>query len=214
MIKAVLFDLDGTLLNTLDDIRYFVNEMLSRHGYPTISREQTAAYVGDGAKKLIERALPENADVESCFSEFMVRFSASDGKRTTLYDGELQTLVRLRERGMRLAVITNKPQAAADGCIRQFFPEKMFDFVGGDSGRFPRKPDPALSLYCAKVLHVPPSQCAFVGDGETDAEVAKAAGMHGIGALWGYRSKKQLLSVGANLFASDFSRLSNILEIL
>lgn len=213
MLKAVLFDLDGTLLDTLADIRAHVNGMLRAFSYPEISLEQARAFVGDGAHRLIERSLPDGApDREACYSYFIERFSHSDQAETRLFEGELPFLHRLKEQGLKLAVVTNKPQAAAEGCIQRFFPQGLFDFIGGDTGMLPCKPDPSLARYCALTLRVSPSECAFVGDGETDVLTASSAGMLGVSVLWGYRTQEQLRAVGATRFASDFAALEKILK--
>ncbi len=212
MIRAVLFDLDGTILDTLSDIRRYVNDMLRARSYPEISLEQTRRYVGDGARQLIDRALPKDApDAEACFEAFRSAFAHNDQSETRLYPGELAVLKRLKAT-KKLAVVTNKPQDAAEGCIRHFFPEGLFDFVGGDMGMFPCKPDPSLARYCALSLRVSPAECVFVGDGETDVLTARRAGMRGVSVLWGYRSKERLEEAGAELFAQNFSELEKILE--
>ncbi len=211
-MKAIFFDLDGTLCNTLGDIQFHVNKMLASRGYPEISEEETKAYVGDGAKKLIERALPNGAeDIDGCYEEFLASFSVSDGRLLSLYEGEREALDALKERGFLLAVITNKPQAATLGTLKKFFPEDYFSFVGGDSGMFPVKPDPSLTRYAALTLRVSLKDCVFVGDGEQDVFTAKNAGMRGISALWGYRTRAQLNLAGATEFAENFAELLKIL---
>ena len=213
MIKAVLFDLDGTLLDTVPDIQASVNDMLRRHGYPEIDYAQTCAYVGDGAKMLIERALPEGApDLDACYEDFRVHFAASKNELTRLYPDEMETLSALRARGLKIGVVTNKPQDAAENVLGQFFPEDFFDFIGGDSGLFPCKPDPSLARYAALSMRVSPADCAFVGDGETDARVAQNAGMQGVSVLWGYRTREQLEAAGAKVFVKDFPELQKFLE--
>ncbi len=212
-MKAIFFDLDGTLCNTLADIRFHVNKMLSSRGYPQISEQQTKSYVGDGARKLIERALPEGAeDVEGCYEEFLAGFSVSDGSLLSLYEGEKEALDALKEKGYQLAVITNKPQAATYGTLKKFFPEGYFGFVGGDSGMFPVKPDPSLTRYAALSMRVSLKDCVFVGDGEQDVRTAKNAGMRGIAALWGYRTRAELVRAGATEFAESFGDLLKILQ--
>ena len=213
MIKAVLFDLDGTLLDTVPDIQACVNETLRRRGYPEMDHERICAYVGDGAKALIERVLPEHAaDLDACYEDFRVRFAASANTFTRLYADERETLSAIRAHGWKMGVVTNKPQDAAENVLRRFFPAGLFDFVGGDSGMFPCKPDPSLARYAALTLRVSPAECAFVGDGETDAAVAKNAGMIGVSALWGYRTRAQLERAGATRFAASFKELQKILE--
>lgn len=211
-MKAVLFDLDGTLLDTVSDIHICVNDMLKKYGYPEISPERTRAYIGNGAKKLIERALPAGAqNFEECYTYYRKQFAGSGNEHTRLFAGELETLSRLKARGLQLAVITNKPQDATESCIRKFFPAGLFDFVGGDSGLFPCKPDPSLALYAALSMRVPVSECVFIGDGETDVQTARNAGMGHIAVLWGYRTREQLEQAGAFRFAACFDDLEKFL---
>ena len=215
MLKAVFFDLDGTLLDTVPDIRACVNASLEKFGYPAITYAQTCAYVGDGAKKLIERALPPSCpDLDACYEDFRVRFAADDSGHTRLYPDEREVLSALRARGLKLAVITNKPQDAALRVLGKFFPAGTFDFIGGDTGMFPCKPDPSLVRYAALTLRLSPAECAFVGDGEPDVRVAANAGMCGVSVLWGYRTRAQLEGAGARLFADSFLGLQKILQKL
>lgn len=213
MVKAILFDLDGTLLDTLADIRAHVNEILRQYGYAEITVEQAKEYIGNGARRLIERSLPPNAqDTEECYLSFKERFSHSDNALTRLFDGELPFLLRLKEAGIKLAVVTNKLQEATERCVRRFFPQGLFDFVGGDTGMFPCKPDPSLARYAALTLRTAAADCAFVGDGETDVLTARRAEMFGVSVLWGYRTREQLAAAGATTFASDFAELEKILK--
>lgn len=210
MAGAALFDLDGTLLDTVPDIHACLCESCAAFGYEAPDLEKTRVCVGNGARVLAERILPVGAPVEPFLRDFRARYAASENGLTRRYAGD-ELLFQLKERGMKLAVITNKPQEAADRVVEQFFPG-LFDFVGGDSGSFPVKPDPSLALYCALTLRVPRRECVFIGDGETDAETAHRAGMRHIAVLWGYRSKKQLEEAGAKTFASDFQTLFSLLE--
>lgn len=215
MVRAVIFDLDGTLLDTVEDIRAHVNAMLRLFGYPEITLEQTRAYIGDGAHKLVERALPRGAEnAEECYGYFRRIFAESDNSLTHLFAGEKEALGELCSRGVKLAVVTNKPQNAADGCMKKFFSDIPFAFVGGDTGEYPCKPDPALTLRAVRMLGAEPADCAFVGDGETDVKTARNAGIRGVSCLWGYRSREQLERAGAVRFAADFSDLQKILENL
>lgn len=208
-MRAVLFDLDGTLLDTLPDIARSLNETLLFYGYPACPLAQVRMYVGDGAKKLVERALPAGAaDVEEVYAAFRERYGKSDHGLTAPYLGMHEALTELRARGMKLAVITNKPQEAAKACVEKFY-GGLFDFVGGDSGMFPCKPDPSLSRYCALTLRVPMGECLFVGDGEADVRTAKSAGMRCVSVLWGYRTREQLAAAGADSFISSPAELRN-----
>ena len=150
-------------------------------------------------------------ELEACYEYFREHFSRNTQERTRLYEGEIETLSALKARGLKLGVVTNKPQDATEGCIQKFFPEGLFDFVGGDTGSFPCKPDPSLAQYAALSLRVAPSECAFVGDGETDAMVARNAGMFGVSVLWGYRTQEELSRVGASRFVSSYEELFRVL---
>lgn len=207
MVKAILFDLDGTLLDTVADIRASLNEMLRRYSFPELDSERTKRCIGDGAHKLVERALPEGADcVEECYAAFKKLYAESKNNLTGPYDGAVAFLSQAKERGIKLAIVTNKPDEATRHCVQKFFPD-TFDYVAGDSGMFPCKPDPALARFTALSLRVAPAECVFVGDGETDVKTAIHAGMRGIAVTWGYRSREALLRAGATEFADSFEEL-------
>lgn len=212
MIKAVIFDLDGTLLDTLPDIQFVLNETLKKFGYPEITREQARAYIGEGARRLVERALPSGAEnTEEFFEYFKTVYASCNNKHTRPFEGITELLARLKAQGVKLAIITNKPQAATEECVKQFF-AGVFDFVGGDGGLFPVKPDPSYARYAALTLRVSPAECVFVGDGETDVLTAKNAQMQGVSVLWGYRTREQLEKVGAARFAQSAEELGKILQ--
>ncbi len=209
-MEAVFFDLDGTLLDTAPDIRAALNRALTACGYAAIGETETVAFVGNGARKLIERAAP-GGDYEKVLSRFKEYYSASEHLLTRPYAGMQALAAGLKARGLKLAVVTNKLQRAADLLMERFFPG-VFDFVGGDDGSFPCKPDPTLTRYAALTLRVPMRECVFVGDGETDVLTAKNAGMYGISALWGYRSRELLAAAGATCFARDAGELEALLK--
>lgn len=203
-MKAVFFDLDGTLLDTLPDLFACVNSVLSAHGYPPVSFDKVRAAVGNGAKKLMERVLPTGSPLGEHLAEFRTLYAENSCDLTVPYDGAAETLAKLKSLGLKLAVITNKPHEATVKVMRKYFPEDMFDFIAGDSGDFPVKPDPSLARYAALTLRVSPAEVLFVGDGETDFLTAKNAGMRPLAALWGYRTRAQLAAVGAEEFAERF----------
>ncbi len=213
MIKAILFDLDGTLLDTLPDIRRHLNTALAKYGYPAIDGERTKRCIGDGAEALVQRALPENAEYfDEVFAEFSKLYAENDNSCTRLFDGEKEALKRYLDRCVTIAIVTNKPQDATEGCIKKFFGDVPLSFYSGHSGAFPCKPDPSLALYAALTMRVPVGECAFVGDGETDARTAINAGMFGVSTLWGYRSEEELREAGATRFARSFEELEKILS--
>jgi len=207
MVKAILFDLDGTLLDTLPDIRKSLNVMLGEFSYPLLDTERAKQCIGDGARKLVERALPANApNTEACYARFRQLYAESENDLTKPFDGAMEFLRVAKERGVKLAVITNKPHEVTLRCINKFFPD-LFDFVSGDAGMFPCKPDPSLARFAALSLHVAPADCVFVGDGETDVKTALGAKMRGIAVTWGYRSEERLKEAGATEFVSSFEAL-------
>lgn len=213
MYKAVLFDLDGTLLNTSRDICKVLNGTLSHFNLPTVSLEKTIEYVGNGAKMLVRRAVPEGANVnfEEVLSHYLVHFASCDNSLTTLYPGEEEALNALISSGIKLGIVTNKPQDATDAVYSKLL--KMFNFgvVSGGSKRFQLKPDPTATLNAAYMLGVLPKDCLFVGDGETDVKTASNAGMKCLSVLWGYRSKEQLAAAGATDFVDGYASLTKFI---
>lgn len=208
MYKAVIFDLDGTLLNTSKDICKVLNTTLSHFSLPNISLEQTIRFVGNGAKKLVERAVPQGfADTQKVYEYYSKLFANCDNNLTTLYDGADEALREFKASGIKLALITNKPQDATEGVYNKHLSKYCFDLVLGKSDRFELKPNPSSTLFAAQYLGVNIKDCLFVGDGETDVITAKNAGCDGVAVLWGFRTKEQLSLAGANIFAENYKQL-------
>lgn len=214
MIKAIIFDLDGTLLDTSKDIHSVLNECLRRFSLPEIPYEKTLEYVGNGAKLLIERAVgAENAErAEEVYEYYSKRFAECENGLTDLYDGEKAALNFFKEKNIKLAVITNKPQDATENVIKKFFGNGYFDAVIGQSGAFGLKPDKASTEYVINKFGVDKSECLFVGDGETDVMTARNADVKCVSVLWGFRSKPQLAAAGAKHFANKFKELENFVK--
>lgn len=211
MYKAIIFDLDGTLLNTSRDICKTLNQSLCAFGCPEVSLEKTIEYVGNGAKKLIERAVPASFDkTDELYNYYRVKFAACDNKLTTLYDGEEQFLHAIKERGIKTAILTNKPDDAAQEVYKSLLARFGFDFVIGQTERFPLKPEPSAVLYLMQKMSVDKRQCLFVGDGETDIATAANAGIDCASVLWGFRTKEQLLVAGGNIFVENYRELLDI----
>lgn len=214
MVKAIIFDLDGTLLDTSKDIHAVLNESLRRFNLPEISYAKTVEYVGNGAKILVERAVgAENSDrAEEVYRDYSKRFAECDNGLTSLYEGETAALNAFKERGIKLAVITNKPQNATENVIKKFFGNGYFDAVIGNSEAFALKPDKASTEYVIHGFGVDRAECLFVGDGETDVATARNAGIKCVSVLWGFRSKSQLAAAGAKYFADKFKELENFVR--
>lgn len=209
MYKTVIFDLDGTLLNTSLDIHRVLNDTLAHFSLPQISLEKTLEYVGNGAKLLVQRAIPQSAmgNFEEIYGYYAAHFAACDNSLTSLYEGEEEVLFNLKKAGVKLALVTNKPQNATEGVYNKHLKKFGFDFVAGNTQEYPLKPDPTLALFAAKITGAKAEECLFVGDGETDVQTAINAKMDGLSVLWGYRTKAQLNAAGAKNFVESYSEL-------
>lgn len=205
MNKLVIFDLDGTLLDTLPDLSENVNTMLSHFNFPLITDIEARNYIGNGLAKLVERSLPENFDRErfdEYFSYCKGVYDKSKNLKTKFFDGIIEVLKEFKKRGYKLAICTNKPQKPTENVYNQYLKEFNFDMVIGQSDSVKRKPDPTATLDIIDKLNVKKENVYFVGDGDADVLTAKNAGIKCISALWGYRDKEELIKVGANIFAS------------
>ncbi len=201
--KAAVFDLDGTLLNTLEDIADSVNTMLSLHQFPRHSYEAYKYLIGDGLTELVARAIPAenrhperiNSYVTEAFKEYQQHYNI----KTKLYKGIPELLSGLRSKGFTLAIVTNKPDELTQKTVKHYLSEFPFKIVIGESPQFPKKPDPESTLYIAKTLNISPSECVYFGDTCIDMKTAKSAGMFAVGVLWGFRKARELAEHGANL---------------
>lgn len=198
---AVLFDLDGTLLDTLEDIAAAVNRALASLGFPPHPNKAYRYFVGEGIGELARRALPENRrgvdDVKACLSAISREYGGSLLVKTQPYPGVPELLAELVKRNILCAVVSNKPHELTMRSVRALFPGVPFGAVLGERTGIPTKPDPAIALEAAAALGVAPAQCAYVGDSGVDMKTAVAAGMFPVGALWGFRDKDELVANGA-----------------
>lgn len=213
MKHAVIFDLDGTLLNTLGDLRAATNHALEVRGLLPHSMEEIRQFIGNGIRLLICRAMPEGtpeAEIDAALDDFKAYYAAHIHDRTVPYDGIPQLLTALRKRGIKVAVLSNKIDSASQQLIEYFFPEKT-DVVFGEHVGVPRKPDPTSCRMVMQQLGVQPEQVLYVGDSGTDMQTAKNAGLYAVGVTWGFRSKEVLLKYGADVLVH---RPEQILQIL
>lgn len=194
--KAFIFDLDGTLLDTLPDLVNVTNKALEEEGFPTHSPDQILSYIGDGAARLIAQAVPAEATVEQTehvFQNFKAFYHDFGILYTTEFDGMTAALERAKEAGIGLAIMSNKfEQGVLD--VRDRFFADLIEVAHGESENIPRKPDPAGLLLCAQELGVDPSQCLFFGDSASDIQAAHNAGMKGVAVKWGYQPHERLFS--------------------
>lgn len=211
MIKAVLFDLDGTLVNSLYDLADSTNYTLTQMGFPTHETERYKYFVGDGIPKLIERTLPVSERNEKTKAEalkiFMDYYRQHYVDKTVPYKGIKELLSNLKAEGLKLAVVSNKAQEMALTVTSKLLGDE-FSIVCGKQEGYPAKPDPTLTLKVIADLNVEPQSCVFIGDSGMDMLVAKNAGCTAVGVLWGFREETELLSNGANY------TVKNPLEIL
>jgi phosphoglycolate phosphatase len=201
--KAVLFDLDGTLLDTLDDLGDSMNAVLAARGFPTHPIRAFAQFVGDGVQNLVRRALPpESGSNETLVAEIVPLMRAEYARRwkdkTRPYDGVPEMLDALSTRGLRLAVLSNKPHPATVEVVDHFFLPGKFQAVFGARPDVPIKPHAGAALEVARKLGVAPEAFLYVGDTNTDMQTAAAAGMYAVGALWGFRTAGELKEAGAS----------------
>ena len=196
-MKLCIFDLDGTLTDTLKSLHYSTNETLRHLGYPPITIEQCRKIVGSGARVQIERALtvagdPQLRHIEEAMEIYRRVFSENCTYCVRPYRGMPETLTAMKDRGIRLAVCTNKPHAQAVEVTESVFGRETFDRILGQREGVPRKPDPAGVFEIMKEFSACREECLFVGDSEVDIETGKAAGVRCAGCCWGFRGRKIL----------------------
>ncbi|MCD7729511.1 MAG: HAD family hydrolase [Clostridia bacterium] len=214
MLKLIIFDLDGTLLDTSRDIHKVLNESLAHFFLPQVSIEDTKRMVGNGARKLVEAAIPPDhkAITNMVYEFYSTLFVENGNDLTCLYANEDEVLRKLKAMGVKFAVVTNKPHAATQNVCNKFLADYNLDMVIGGGAGFALKPDASSTLNVIKTLGVDKSEALFVGDGETDVLTAKAAGIKCVSVLWGYRTKDQLQNAGADLFAENYTQFLQILQ--
>lgn len=201
--SAILFDLDGTLLNTLGDIADSANRVLKGLDLPTHDIDDYRHFIGNGIEMLMKRALPESrrdeATITSSTHSFRSIYSRHWNVHSKPYDGVLDMLKKLAGRHLKLAVLSNKPDDLTKKCVSELLPDCPFDMVLGHHSAIAPKPDPAGANRIAEAIDVPSEQILFVGDSAVDMETANAAGMYPVGALWGFRSLEELRDNGAKV---------------
>ncbi len=211
MNKAILWDLDGTLLYTLSDIANATNQTLIQFGLPTRELEEFYAFVGNGARNQLLCAIgyePENfEEIHRWYRDY---YAAHSGTTCYPYPGIKETVATLKQAGFRLAIVTNKPNPVTQPLCQAQFPE--FDFFLGEEAGTPRKPAPDMIFKTLAALQVSPENAIYVGDSEVDIATAKAAGLTCISVTWGYRSEQTLIEAGATHLCRRTEDIPRIVE--
>jgi phosphoglycolate phosphatase len=211
--NTILFDLDGTLLNTLDDLHQSVNAVMIQKGYPLRTINEIRAFIGDGAKMLMKRSLPECADedeVTCCLELFRCHYVDNMLNSTRPYAGIMELLKELKQCGLKIGVVSNKPDEATREMCRMFF-DGVVDAATGDNQERRKKPAPDNVFEVMKQLGAEKESTLYVGDSDTDIITARNAGLISVGVTWGFRPKELLISEGANFIVD---RPDQILTLL
>lgn len=212
--KLIIFDLDGTLLDTSPDLMASMNKMLDRFGFPHITIEQTKEYIGDGARNFVLRSLPADKKqlADEALAVYNELYTSCGSPLTALYDGMGEVLRALKREGALMAIASNKPQAATDEVYAKYLSAFGFDYVYGNRSGFAHKPEKECGDLILSALGIKPCDSIVVGDGDTDVKFAKALGSPCVAVTWGYRSREKLASVGAEIFADSPAHLIEILK--
>lgn len=207
MKTGLLFDLDGTLLDTLDDLMDATNHILAQNGYPTRTRQEIRAFVGNGARNLLAKAAPEG-DADALLAQFQPYYAAHCQVKTRPYPGILEVLAQLVQR-YPVAIVSNKPDGAVKALCDELFPGIP---AMGERPNCPRKPAPDMVYRAMEMLGV--ERCIYIGDSEVDVVTAKNAGVPCVSVLWGFRDKEEIKAAGGTIFCEKTENLPEILEEL
>ena len=217
MYRLCIFDLDGTLADTLDSMAYVTNIIMEKFGLKTLPVDNFRYYSGEGANMLIRRALKDAGDPELAHYDegqklYREMFEADPMYKVVPYKGMPETLKELKKRGVKLGECSNKPQEAAVKVEQRMFGSQIFDAVMGQSDSVRKKPAPDGPLKIAEQYGIKPEECMYLGDSGTDMQTGKAAGMYTVGVLWGYREKEELLKNGADYLVDSPEDILDLYE--
>lgn len=215
MFTHVIFDLDGTLLDTLEDLADATNWVCQQHGWPTHSLDEYKYFIGNGAAKLVARVVPEGVELtealhQQILDEFTVRYTAHKSDKTGPYPGIPQLLEQLKEKGIVMAVLTNKPDGAAKPVVEQYYPGLLHEVQGALPGK-PTKPDPTVLYEVMERIGAKRETTLFVGDSNVDIQVANNGGLTSCGVLWGFRTREELQGEGATYLAQTADELADVI---
>ena len=205
-MKACIFDLDGTLCNTLESMAISANQCIEPLGYKPLPVDNFRYYAGDGARTLVERALYDAGDTELVHAEEVFKaysdiFHRDCTYKVTVYDGILDALKVLKAKGVKLAVLSNKPHMQTIKVVETLFGNDIFDWVQGQQDGIEKKPDPSGAFAIANAFGVLPEECMYVGDTNVDMMTGNRAGMFTVGVLWGFRNREELMENNAHALA-------------
>ncbi len=212
--SSVLFDLDGTLLDTLDDLADSMNNSLAERNFPTHPVEAYKNFVGDGVEMLVRRSLGDACEdklVAILLADMRAQYARRWDNKTKPYDGICEMLTSLLQKGLKLAVLSNKPDDFTKLCVERFLGDFKFDIIQGVSEECPPKPDPSGAFMVAKSFGVKPENFIYLGDTDTDMKTANAVGMFPVGVTWGFRPPEELLESGAKTLINHPSELLKII---
>lgn len=217
MIKACIFDLDGTVMDTLESIAYFVNYTLEKLGKEAIAVDEFRYMAGSGRAVLLHKALAfRGCDTPEIFKKaceiYDMAYEGDFMHLTRPFDGIKEAIIRLREKGIKTAVLSNKPDNVTHFIVEKVFGNGFFDSVCGQRDGMPIKPDPAVFLKLSGELGCLPEECVMIGDTNIDIETGKNAGAHTVGVLWGFRTKDELVDAGAEELAAAPGELTEAIE--
>lgn len=213
MYKLAVFDMDGTILDTLEDLKDSTNFALEKCGYPTRSYDEVRRFVGNGIRKLIERAVPEGLTTEQIdrvHEVFTEHYKVHCADKTKAYDGIKPLLEKLRASGVKTAVVSNKADYGVQELCKEYF-NGLFDYAVGEREGIRRKPAPDAVNEALRVLGIDKSEAVYIGDSDVDFETAKNAELPCISVLWGFRDEEFLREKGATLFVRDPAEIYDII---
>lgn len=216
MKKACIFDLDGTLTDSLRSIAYFVNTEIAKYGMPDVPAEDFKLYAGNGARMLIRRVLARNGMLDETLEDTILQnynaaYDADPLHLCTVYDGMFALLKKLREKNVSVNVLSNKPHPTAEKVVKALFGEQTFSYIFGARENIPLKPDPYGVFEILNLLGLEQSEALYIGDTATDVQTGKAAGLFTVGVLWGFRTKDELEKAGADAVAAHPEEIVNFL---
>lgn len=215
MIKLCIFDLDGTLLDTLENITYYVNKTMEKFSLSLLSQEDVKEFVGNGAKLLIKRSvdkLKSDLPLDLVLTEYLNFYNSDPAYLIKPYDGILPMLDKLKKIGVKIAVLSNKPDSSTSAVVDEIFGENYFYMAYGQRDNVPQKPNPTAVFEIIRGFNK--NECIFVGDTKVDIETGKSSGIKTIGVLWGFRDEMELRSAGADYIVSDADKVINIIKKL